>query len=767
MNENADFKTVRTVIISWLKGIYAKIADRRRYERWLAVLIGWLKFLYARRTIVTSRLAILYEKRVIAIGWLKLLYEKRYLISTQIYLAFAVAVALTLAASFVGWLSFDRVSESQSKVNEVSVPEMTASFRIAQKANTLMSAGPELASTKDTTNYNSVSKEISSANQELVQELAVLQGRHSDEEAFDRMRGYVDVLTENVYTIQTGMVESFQRQAQLESFDVRITDVNEELDELLTPIEDDLSSKGRTGFSEAEFAQYLLISEIRSDLASTNQILASSFGITDASAIEPLKDPLFETKWRILNNLNEIGDADLVEEAEPLVVELFDFGIGEQGSLALLEAEAGFLVFQQTLISENRGVAANLIKDVETFVNAANDSVEGSVLEVGQAVNAGRLLLLIISGASVCGAALIVWLLVGRVLLRRLQMMLEWMRRMADGDLEATVEIGGRDEVANMGAALEVFRQNSLEAQRLNLVEKMAAELQDKNLELERVLKELEQAQDQIVMREKLAALGELTAGVAHEIRNPLNFINNFSEASEELLDEMGEILEEVRDDLDEEQRDYIEEVSGDLVANMNRIRSHGERANRIVNDMLMMGRESSDNQKTDINGLLDQYSGLAYHSARAADPDFQLHIERDFDESVGELDVRPQELGRVFLNMVSNACDATEEKRRMRVEAGDGGSYMPTLNLVTRRMGNAIQVRVRDNGNGIPEDIVDRIFNPFFTTKPSGKGTGLGLAMSNDIVREHGGSISVETKSGESTEMIVELPISNQAAVL
>ena len=295
----------------------------------------------------------------------------------------------------------------------------------------------------------------------------------------------------------------------------------------------------------------------------------------------------------------------------------------------------------------------------------------------------------------------------------------------------------------------------------------MAAELQDKNLELESVLKELEQAQDQIVMREKLAALGELTAGVAHEIRNPLNFINNFSEASEELLDEMGEILEEVQDDLDEEQRSYIEEVSGDLVANMNRIRSHGERANRIVNDMLMMGRESSDNQATDINGLLDQYSGLAYHSARAVDPDFQLHIERDYDEGVGDLEVRPQELGRVFLNMVSNACDATEEKRKTRLEEREGGSYMPTLSLVTRRMENAIQVRVKDNGNGIPEDIVDRIFNPFFTTKPTGKGTGLGLAMSNDIVREHGGSISVETKSGEFTEMTVELPLSNQAAVL
>ena len=451
MTENVDFKTVRMVLVSWLKSVYARITDRRRYERWLAILIGWLKVVYARRTEVTSRLAILYEKRVIVIGWLKLLYEKRYLISTQIYLAFTVAVALTLAASFVGWLSFDRVSESQNQVNEISVPEMTASFRIAQKANTLMSAGPELASTEDTTNYNSVSKEISAANQDLVQELAILQGRHSDEDAFDRMREHVDVLTENVYTIQSGMVESFGRQAQLEALEARIEDVNRELDEILTPIQDDLSSRGRRGFSEVDFTLYLLISEIQRDLAVANQILGSSFGITDTDSIEPLRDPLFETKWRVLNNLQETGDADLIEDVEPLVVELFDFGIGERGSLALLESEADFLVFQQTLISENRSTAASLIEDVETFVNGANESVEASVLEVGEAVNAGRLLLLIISGASVCGAALMVWLLVGRVLLRRLQIMIEWMRRMADGDLEATVEIGGRDEGGDYG----------------------------------------------------------------------------------------------------------------------------------------------------------------------------------------------------------------------------------------------------------------------------------------------------------------------------
>ena len=203
---------------------------------------------------------------------------------------------------------------------------------------------------------------------------------------------------------------------------------------------------------------------------------------------------------------------------------------------------------------------------------------------------------------------------------------------MADGDLEARVEIGGRDEVADMAAALEVFRRHALEAQRLNLVEKLAEDLQGKNAELERVLEELNRAQDQIVASQKLAALGELTAGVAHEIKNPLNFVKNFSEASEELIEELSEILNESGPTLSKEDQDLVKEISDDLAGNFERIRSHGGRANRIVEDMLRMNRETGDRQPTDINLLLDEYAGLAFHSARASDTNFQLEIKQDFD---------------------------------------------------------------------------------------------------------------------------------------
>ena len=261
---------------------------------------------------------------------------------------------------------------------------------------------------------------------------------------------------------------------------------------------------------------------------------------------------------------------------------------------------------------------------------------------------------------------------------------------MAGGNLELTADVGGRDEVAEMAAALEVFRRHALEVQRLNLVEEMAEQLQEKNAQLEDVLADLQRAQDQIVMREKLAALGELTAGVAHEIKNPLNFVKNFSEASEELIEELNEILEEIGDSISEDQKSWIAEIQGDLSGNLKRIRSHGDRANRIVTDMLSMGRDTGEWQMSNINNLLEEHARLAYHSARATDSEFQLDLQHDLDPDVGEMRVIARDLSRVFLNMVGNACDATDEKRRKIWGAAEenepyGESYSPILWLSTQ----------------------------------------------------------------------------------
>ena len=410
-----------------------------------------------------------------------------------------------------------------------------------------------------------------------------------------------------------------------------------------------------------------------------------------------------------------------------------------------------------------------LVAEVDDWVQTAEEHVAAVSDASAQSILQGRLFLLAISAASIIGAFLITWLFVGKVLLRRIQTLSNRMLRMADGDLETEVDISGRDEVAEMADALEVFRQHALEVQRLNLVEQQRAELERTNAELERTYADLQNAQDQIVTQGKLAALGELTAGVAHEIRNPLNFINNFSEASGELLEELKEILEEIGDDVDDEQMEYIEEVTGDIAVNMVRIKSHGDRADRIVHGMLAMGRESTDLQETDVNDLVQEYVQLAYHSGRATDPDMNIEIKSEFDPEVPSIMAIPQDLGRVFLNLVNNSWHATEDKRdTLREQDPDtANDYIPGLFITTKLIEDEIEIRFRDNGTGMPQEVVDKIFNPFFTTKATTRGTGLGLSLSMDIIRSHGGSIEVETEPGEFTEFIIRLPKENPAATV
>ena len=447
---------------------------------------------------------------------------------------------------------------------------------------------------------------------------------------------------------------------------------------------------------------------------------------------------------------------------------LFEVSLGEEGGFELLAREHELTARQHMLLDQNREIAVRLVEEVDGLVDAAEFNVTLESDASQQSILQGRAFLLAISIVSIVGAFLITWLFVGKVLLRRIQTLSNRMLRMAGGDLETEVEISGRDEVAEMADALEVFRQHALEVQRLNLVEQLAEELQGKNDQLERVLDDLQNAQDQIIMQGKLAALGELTAGVAHEIRNPLNFVNNFSEASEELLEELKEIIEESADDIDDEQMELIEEISEDLVGNLVRIKSHGERANRIVHGMLAMGRESTAFEQTDVNSLVEEYSQLAYHSGRATDPDMNIEIKTNFDPDVPMIHAISQDLGRVFLNLVTNSWHATEDKRdAMREEdPAAAQSYMPGLNISTKLIGDEIEIRFRDNGTGMPPDVVERIFNPFFTTKETTRGTGLGLSLSNDIVTSHGGNIRVETEPGEFTEFIITLPTSNPSAL-
>jgi signal transduction histidine kinase len=289
--------------------------------------------------------------------------------------------------------------------------------------------------------------------------------------------------------------------------------------------------------------------------------------------------------------------------------------------------------------------------------------------------------------------------------------------------------------------------------------------LQEKNIRIENTLSALKSTQAQLIQSEKMASFGQLTAGIAHEIQNPLNFVNNFSEVNSELV-------EELKTEALKGNKDEVIAIANIIIANQEKINHHGKRADAIVKAMLQHSQSSSGKREpADINALTDEYLQLAYHAIRAKDPQdaghprdavspqgaehksFHVHLIKDYDPTIGHINIVPQDIGRVLLNIFNNAFYAVSEKKK---QSQDG--YESTISISTKKIDDKVQINVKDNGNGIPQKVVDKIFQPFFTTKPTGQGTGLGLSLSYDIIKAQGGEIKVETKENEFTEFIIQL---------
>ncbi|MBK6536350.1 MAG: ATP-binding protein [Ignavibacteria bacterium] len=280
--------------------------------------------------------------------------------------------------------------------------------------------------------------------------------------------------------------------------------------------------------------------------------------------------------------------------------------------------------------------------------------------------------------------------------------------------------------------------------------------IEETNVALQKSLEELKAAQALLIQSEKMASLGELTAGIAHEIQNPLNFVNNFSELNTELISEL-------KDEIEKGNTEEMRTLADNIVANEQKINHHGKRADAIVKGMLQHSRSSSGvKEPTDINALAEEYLRLAYHGLRAKDKSFNAKTETDFDISLGNVNVVPQDIGRVILNLITNAFYAVTEKKKQNING-----YDPIVSVSTNKHGDKIEVRVADNGYGIPLKVMDKIFQPFFTTKPTGQGTGLGLSLSYDIVKAHGGELKVETKEGEGSVFIIQLPFTVQTKLI
>lgn len=709
-------------------------------------------------------------------------------ISTQLYISYVGAVVLVIIVSLMALSFLSQIGKVQQTVNEKNIPEMTSAFAIAQQTAMLVAAAPRLtASTPE--QFRTVSKTVDLQADAFKTQLSVMMENQGESEQAQQIQSDGVAIIQNIERIKSLVRERFDlRESSLNLRDelqgiqskitpIMINEIDDQMFYLMTGHRslDAAESPRSVHFSKPEFLIYRRLFELREAAVVASQLLATTFVVTEAAMLQPLRERFEAAAGSTSRSLDalekyEQEGGDLHDQLSGIFEDLASFGRRENNGFDLRSRELAVDDELSALLLENQALGIDIVARVESVVNDSSMAA-GEMASKAAAVTAtSTKILLAFNIISISGGILLGWLLVQRRLILRLERISSQMQEMADGNLEIAVDTSGNDEIAQLAKALEVFRYNALEVQRLNLVETLANQLQEKNEELAHTNEELERAQDQIVMREKLAALGQLTAGVAHEIKNPMNFIMNFSEVSQELLEELLEEVAKMEangDAKEEYDPELVDEVAEDLTGNLKRIHEHGTRANRIITDMLKMGRGGGEWQPTDLNILLNDHALLAFHSARAADPDFQLEIQEDYSPDIGEITVQPQDIGRVFLNLVTNACYAADEKRKMLAAADDASKkdYQPTLNLSTRLVDDHIEVHVRDNGTGIPQSALERIFNPFYTTKPTDKGTGLGLSLSNDIVRQHGGEFRVETEEGEYTDMIVVLPLDPEAS--
>jgi len=367
---------------------------------------------------------------------------------------------------------------------------------------------------------------------------------------------------------------------------------------------------------------------------------------------------------------------------------------------------------------------------------------------VAEAAAAKRLSHIVVAAAVLVGALLT--LLVLRSIVVPLRRLVAAMDGLNAGNVAVPIPAAGADEIGAVARTLARFRDTLVEQNR-------------RERELRAAHEELKATQASLIHAEKMASLGQLTAGIAHEIKNPLNFVNNFAGLSVELLDELQQTAGPALDALPADQRAAVDEVIEMLTGNLDKIAEHGRRADGIVKSMLAHSRGGGERQLADINALAEEAINLAYHGVRAQDPNFNITLERDLDRNIAPIALVPQDVTRVFLNLLGNGFYAANKRQRDACDA----AFRAVLKVTTRNLGNAVEIRVRDNGIGVRPEHRDKLFQPFFTTKPTGEGTGLGLSISYDIVtQQHGGTIAVDSAVGEFTEFTIRLPRSRQVTM-
>ena len=687
-------------------------------------------------------------------------------IAARLSLILLGSVLLIGTASLVAYFALQFTLNYQSEMADVDMPNIADSVQIARQSTALVNGAFRIIAARTRAEHEAEVDSVERERESLEEVIQNLESRSDLDEYTQQIRQHLNDLGGHLAAIQDSALRRLQIEERLAGLTTELAEINRNIESDLAQAIDDqgfyliegLRSLDQTPdplevrSGESEFTMYRNLTVVNQQANLAVLLLDEMLVLNDRQFLPPIEERLLSALTNAQRSFAALPASARLASLGASLQRLDRVASGDQGIIALRREALIRVEQEQDSLDLARDASATLDADVGSLGALINSNAIASSEAARQSAENGILLLFTINLVSAVGALVFGYFFVWKSLARRLTVLSGAMREMSRGDLEVAVAVGGNDEVTDMGEALEKFREYALEVQRLNLVEKLAQELDAKNESLEATLRELEKAQQQVIAEEKLASLGQLAAGIAHEIKNPLNFIGNFSEIAMEFGKEIEELLEEIEAS---DAREDIREITADLAKSLAKIRDHSKRADNIVRSMLEHSRGGEGEwRETDLNAVLKQYVELAYHSMRALNTGFNMDLVTDFDEEVGLLEVVPQDISRVFLNLATNACQALDDKRK-KIE-----DFEAVISISSKKLENHAEFVLRDNGPGIPQKIRDKIFEPFFTTKDGTKGTGLGLSLTTDIMTRHGGSIAVDSQEGEYTEMRLRLPL-------
>ena len=692
-------------------------------------------------------------------------------------------------ATVLAYFTFNETLRHEIRLAEYSMPNLINSVDVARKSAIVVNGAFRLVSASSKKEHTAVVESTAREIASLENTILELEARSAFGEQTRLIRSNLVELGKHLDVIKQSSARRLDINQALNVFIDELGETTRRVERLLVQAIDDQAFYLVSGLrqldgkirpireraSEGELTAYRNLITVNQSANLAVLLLDEVLVLADRQFLTPLEERFQSAVRNFLHAYSKLPASmqdDLLEEN---LTRLDEIGEGPDGVIVLRQEALLRLEQEQDTLAKARTTSELLVSEVNNLVAQINEEAIDSSAASRAAAQTGILLLILLNVFGTVGAFALGSLFVRRYLVRRLVGLSSAMREMASGDLEVPVQVEGtdiakpvkgsanyvtrnikyliwNDEVTDMARALEVFRRYAHEVQRLNLVEKLAEQLDAKNENLEHALKNLKAAQEQVIAEQKLASLGQLTAGVAHEIKNPLNFVSNFANVSIELADEIEDLMKQ-EENLDLEE---IKSILKEMRTSLGKIKEHGNRADNIVRSMLEHSRSKEGEwRKTNLNALLKQYVDLSYHALRAEDNSFNTQLTENLDPNMEEIMVVPQDICRVFLNLATNAFQALNEKQK-KVD----GDYQPELSIASRQLEDHVEFCIRDNGPGIPEEVRDKIFEPFVTTKEPGKGTGLGLSLTTDILVRHGGSIQVDTEVGHYTEMRVLLPL-------